>query len=27
MSKKRDQRLKRAHRSRMHIRELEVPRL
>ena len=27
MSKKRDQRLKRARRSRMHIRELEVPRL
>ena len=27
MSKKRDQRLKRARRARMHIRELEVPRL
>ena len=27
MSKKRDQRLKRARRNRMHIRELEVPRL
>ena len=27
MSKKRDQRLKRARRGRMHIRELEVPRL
>ena len=27
MSKKKDQRLKRARRSRMHIRELEVPRL
>ena len=27
MSKKRDQRLKRARRARMHIRELEMPRL
>ena len=27
MSKKRDQRLKRARRARMHIRDLEVPRL
>ena len=27
MSKKRDQRLKRARRSRMHIRDLEMPRL